>query len=209
MMHRRFSHFLCCFTLLLGGLSTSGTALGAAAVEIPLRQASYQADAVLQLNQREIPSRVYHHNGKERREFQLGGVQQIFILQPERNRIVYLLPLMKVGMELTLKAGEAFPDLAVFASLKPRKLGREEIGGLWTTKYDVERLKAKEPYTLTLWLTDDGIPVQAEASESSGDYRLIQSNIRRGPQDAALFEVPNGFKLAPVDAETLRGILGN
>ena len=95
-----------------------------------------------------------------------------------------------------------------FASLKPKALGREQVSGLSTTKYDVERLKAEEPYTLTLWLTDDGIPVQAEASDTRGDYRLVQNNIQRGPQDASLFEVPEGIKLAPVDIATLRGLFG-
>lgn len=179
-----------------------------AAAEIPTRQASYSADAVLEINQRQFRSKVYHHQGRERREFQIGGIPQVLILQPRQSRVVYLLPLMSIGMELTLKEGEALPDLSHFASLKPKDLGREEIGGLSTTKYDVERLKAAEPYTLTLWLTDDGIPVQAEASDSRGDYRLLQSNIRRGPQDAGLFEVPEGIKLAPLDIATLRGLFG-
>ncbi|WP_282606549.1 hypothetical protein [Pelagibius sp. Alg239-R121] len=185
-----------------------GVSWGVNAAEIPQRQASYSADAVLQINQRRIASKVYHHEGRERREFQFGGMPQVLILQPELNRVVYLLPLISIGMELQLEEGESLPNLAHFASLKPKTLGRETVNGVAATKYDVERLKAKEPYTLTLWLTDDGIPVQAEASDTRGDYRLIQTNIRRGAQDTALFEVPDGVKLAPVDAATLRGLFG-
>lgn len=180
----------------------------AGAASIPKRQASYSADAVFQINQQQIASKVYHHEGKERREFRLAGVPQVLIMRPSENRVVYLVPLMNIGMELTLGEGENLPDLSQFASLKPKKLGREEISGLSTTKYDVERLKAKEPYTVTLWLTDDGIPVQAEASDTRGDYRMLQSNIQRGPQDEALFEVPEDMNLAPIDAETLRSLFG-
>ncbi len=194
--------------LLLAFGSVAGFFSVAEATGIPISQASYSADAVFQINQRQITSKVYHHEGKERREFRLAGVPQVLIMRPSEKRVVYLLPLMNIGMELTLKDGESLPDLRQFASLKPKKLGREEISGLATTKYDVERLKAKEPYTVTLWLTDDGIPVQAEASDARGDYRMLQSNIRRGPQDASLFEVPEGMNLAPIDAATLRSLVG-
>lgn len=194
--------------LLLAFVSAAGFSGAAEAAGIPKGQASYSADAVFQINQRQIVSKVYHHQGKERREFQLAGVPQVLIMRPSENRVVYLLPLMNIGMELTLGQGESIPDLSQFSSLKPKKLGREEISGLSTTKYDVERLKAKKPYTVTLWLTDDGIPVQAEASDTRGDYRMLQSNIRRGPQDASLFEIPEGMNLAPIDAATLRGFFG-
>ncbi len=192
---------------LLAATLLSGFAASHAA-EIPTRQASYSADAVFQINDRRFPSKIFHHQGKERREFQIGGIPQVLILQPDRKRVVYLLPVMGIGMELTLQQHESLPDLSHFARLKPKALGKETVNGLSATKYDVERLEAKEPYTLTLWLTDDGIPVQAEASDVRGDYRLIQSNIERGPQDAALFEVPEGIKLAPVDLATLRGLIG-
>ncbi|TQV81604.1 hypothetical protein [Denitrobaculum tricleocarpae] len=195
-------------SLFLAFISLVGLTGVVEAAGIPQRQASYSADAVFQINERQIASKVYHHEGKERREFRLAGVPQVLIMRPSENRVVYLLPLINVGMELTLGPGESLPDLRQFASLKPKKLGREKISGLSTTKYDVERLKAKNPYTVTLWLTDDGIPVQAEASDTRGDYRMLQSNIRRGVQDASLFEVPEGIKLAPVDAETLRGFFG-
>ncbi len=203
MLYRQLYVFALCLLFSV----VAGSSVGRAA-EVPERQASYSADALLEINQRQFRSKVYHHKGQERREFQIGGIPQVLILQPKQNRVVYLLPAMSIGMELTLQEGESLPDLAHFASLKPKDLGREEIGGLTTTKYDVERLKAAEPYTVTLWLTDDGIPVQAEASDSRGDYRLTQSNIRRGPQDAALFQVPEGIKLAPLDIATLRGLFG-
>ena len=203
MLYRQLSVFALCLLFSV----VSGRSVGSAG-EVPKRQASYSADALLEINQRQFRSKVYHHQGQERREFQVGGIPQVLILQPKRNRVVYLLPLMSIGMELILQEGEALPSLAHFSSLSPKDLGREEIGGLLTTKYDVERLKTAEPYTLTLWLTDDGIPVQAEASDSRGDYRLTQSNIRRGPQDAALFEVPEGIRLAPLDTATLRELFG-
>ncbi len=186
-------------------VSLSGAAESAG---IPKSQASYSADAVFQINERQIASKVYHHAGQERREFQVAGVPQILIMRPKEKRVVYLLPLMNIGMELTLGEGDSLPDLRHFASLKPKRHGREEIGGLSTTKYDVERLKAEKPYTFTLWLTDDGIPVQAQASDTRGNYSLLQSNIRRGPQDPSLFEVPEGINLTPVDADALRGLFG-
>ena len=204
MLYRQVARFGLCLVLAV----SAGFSGALQAADIPKKQASYSADAVFQINERQIASKVYHHQGRERREFRLAGVPQVLILQPSEKRVVYLLPLMSVGMELTLGPGESLPSLQQFASLKPKRLGREEVSGLTTTKYDVERLKADEPYTLTLWLTDDGIPVQAEASDTRGDYRMLQSNIRRGPQDASLFEVPEDMKLAPIDLETLRGFFG-
>ena len=193
---------------LFGTILLLGAGSSYAGAQIPTRQASYSADAVIEVNEQRFPSKVFHHRGKERREFRLGGIPQVLIMQPDRKRVVYLLPIMGIGMELTLQEDESLPNLSHFAELKPKVLGKEQVNGLSATKYDVERLEAKEPYTLTLWLTDDGIPVQAEASDVRGDYRLIQSNIKRGPQNATLFEVPEGITLAPVDLATLRGLFG-
>jgi hypothetical protein len=57
-----------------------------------------------------------------------------------------------------------------------------------------------------IWATDDGIIVRAIGKTSvDGDTppaRLELKNIQRGPQDAALFELPQGMEVLSPDSDS-------
>jgi hypothetical protein len=97
-------------------------------------------------------------------------------------------------------------DIDAFYGQDVESQGVETIEGMLTTKYAV-KIDGGPDLTVnaTIWATDDGIIVRVVGKTSiDGDAvaRMELKNIQRGPQDAALFEIPSGMELLSTDADS-------
>ena len=85
------------------------------------------------------------------------------------------------------------------AETDARKLGREQIAGMATTKYGYARDGAVDEGG-TYWLTDSGIMVRHAYEDGAfGETRRhldYLENLKVGPQDESLFRTPAGYRPA-------------
>lgn len=115
----------------------------------------------------------------------------VFILYPERKRF---LKAALVEPEFDLGIGRA--------DTQREKLAQESVAGRVATKFRVEAKTAQgQEFKGLAWLTDERILVKLEGEVRQGRrtrrLTMIASEIKTGPIDPSVFEVPAGY--APVE----------
>jgi hypothetical protein len=176
-------------------------ALPAAAQDLPpVGQTPYAADFVMRGGGQEIEGRVHQTPGAERREVTLDGQRQIMLLRAEAGEMAMLFPDMKMGMRLPMPRDPNLEAAEAFAAADPQPLGEETVNGEPTTVYAVDDGDMRGRF----WVTPDGIVMRSDVTTEDGPFSLELSDVERGPQDPALFEVPAGTEM--MDAGQLPGM---
>ncbi|MCC6301437.1 MAG: hypothetical protein IT489_01390 [Gammaproteobacteria bacterium] len=162
----------------------------------------YSADETMETAEFSIEGQVYASQGKERRETLMEGMRQIMILRPDKKLIWTLMPDQRMYIEVkpgTDKAGSgADPgDLSGY-EIEQTTLGEEEVNGVMTTKSKIVMTgKTGAKMGGFWWTSKDGIVVKMDVlAMDKGDKTRIKKelrNLRVGPQDPALFEIPAGY----------------
>ena len=190
-------------------------AVPAAAEKLPLPKAAYSADVTFESKGREYSGHINADGPKERREIKgLGGVpSSVKIIRRDQGKVYDLKPQRRLAIALRMAVAEAAgetgapgTDIDSFYGADVQPLGEETINGVPTTKYGVELNSAPElTVKATVWATEDGIVVRVIGSTSvdsdSKSARMELKNIVRGPQDAALFELPAGMSILSPDSD--------
>lgn len=188
-----------------GALGLSMVAAPAAAEEFPTPKVGYTADTVTAVGEMQIVSTVWHQDGKERREMTMSGEEQVVIVRPDTGRLYVFVPAQGMAMDMAYDPkvmGLGATEL--MAGLNPVADGREEVGGISTTRYRIDGTGPTGSRTNGLvWVSDDGIIVRMEGeSEVDGTMtptRMETTNLETGDQDAALFELPEGLQVMRLD----------
>ena len=139
----------------------------------------------------------YYSPGRHRSEMNAQGQSFTAIIREDRNLIWMLMPQLNMYMELSfddreLGRGGAFEGAEV---LQSRELGREDINGMRTTRYEVTvRNPDGDSATGTVWATAENIPMKMDMVVDSGERVVLElRDVRIGPQPDELFEVPAGY----------------
>ena len=191
---------------LLLALLVAPAALAASAAARMLGDPSvpFSADRTLTVGERSFSGRLYAVPGSQRHEQQVAGIDQVIILHGKDATGWLVLPGLNSYVEFRFApaAAELGAD-----DLLSTKLGEETVNGLRTTKYRIEHTArdgtAADGY---LWLTREGIPMRLDGSYRPANggkptpVHMELSNVRQGPQDAALFAVPDNMTKLPVGA---------
>ncbi len=161
----------------------------------------FSADRMLTVGERSFSGKLYAIPGSQRHEQQIAGVDQVIILDGKDARGWLVLPTLNSYVEFWFApaASELSAD-----DLLSAKLGEETVNGLRTTKYRIEHT-ARDGTLVDgyLWLTREGIPMRLDGMyrPASGGtptpVRMELSNVRQGPQSAALFAVPQNMMKLP------------
>jgi len=152
---------------------------------------AYSAIRTVEAQGMTMNSKVYYDRGMERWETTMQGVRQVTILLPGEKKMLMYMPDMDMAMEMSMDdvadygIGEIYDE-----GIEAEKLGEETVEGERTTKYRIDRDETAA--TVFVWLTRDGIPVKAEGASADGKFSMALSELQRGPQDAALFRLPDG-----------------
>jgi hypothetical protein len=187
----------------------------ALADKLPLPKASYSADVIFASKGKELPGHIYVDGPKERRESKnAAGMPSITIIRRDQGKVYDLKPNRHLAVSLRIAAAEAAgktgapgTDVDSFYGAETESQGVETIDGLQTTKYAI-KIDGGPDLTVnaTVWATDDGIIVRVVGKTSiDGDNapaRMELKNVVRGPQDAALFEIPHGMDLLSTESES-------
>lgn len=200
---------------LVGGVTAAllGAALLSAAVkaeDLPFGTpgVAYSGVTVTEVGGVEMRSRVYYTPGFQRMEMEMGGAQQIMLIDFDNEISYMIMPQTRSYMALPhhgsaaasgIPGGE--PADAADAQITHEALGQETIDGHATTKY---RFTVTAPATATegfVWVTADGIILRSESqtrggdpSQSSGKVVISLQELVIGAQKPALFELPAGYR---------------
>jgi hypothetical protein len=175
----------------VGGIAVSiGRATNVEGAEIP----PFSADAQIETEEHQMTSHVYYRPGMVRDVTDMGGMEMVTIQRYDQGKVWIL---MGQGMYMESETGQA--EQAPEYKLIERTLeGTEEVNGMQTTKYKTIYQGPDGRFGGFTWFTDDNIAVKGfMVSETKGEKQRLKwtmTNIQRGEQPAALFELPPGAK---------------
>jgi len=187
--------------LLLALLLIAITAAPAAARMLGDSSVPFSADRSLSVGDRTFSGKIYAKPGSQRHEQAIAGVDQVIILHGADAKGWLVLPKLNSYVEFWFApaAAELSAD-----DLLSTKLGEETVAGLRTSKYRIEHVA--HDGTLVdgyVWLTREGIPMRLDGTYTpanggkSTTIHMELSNVRQGPQNAALFAVPENMMKLP------------
>lgn len=167
---------------------------------------SYTAIRRVETGARTVEMREYRAPGRLRLETSAGdGTTSIMIGRRDRGIAWLLMPSIETYMEIPEEriAAAAGADAALLDRalvLERAEEGTETIDGHDTIRY---RIVLQDPggtrSSGRYWLTREGIPIRLDlvydGSEGiGGQVRVELRALEIGPQDDALFEVPDGYR---------------
>lgn len=169
----------------------------------------FSAERVLVIDGKSYIGKMWHMPGEQRHEQALPAIRPVFILRADSAVADAILPQLHTVVEFAVPK-----ELSLLGApnLLRKPLGEEAVNGIATTKYALDEDTPSGRATGVLWLSRDGIPMRCDARlvASNGKASTIHWELRHveiGRQDAALFEVPQGYaKLSPEAAAPLLGI---
>ena len=187
--------------LLLAAVAASGAVAPAAARMLGDPSVPFSADRSLSVGDRTFSGKLYATPGSQRHEQVVAGVDQVIILHGEDARGWLVLPKLNSYVEFWF--APAATELSA-DDLLSTKLGEETVGGLRTTKYRIEHT-ARDGTLVDgyIWLTREGIPMRLDGTYTPANgskpttVHMELSNVRQGPQNAALFAIPQNMMKLP------------
>jgi hypothetical protein len=145
---------------------------------------------------------MWHMPGEQRHEQDLPAIKPVFILRAGNALGDVVLPQLHTVVEFALPK-----ELSLLGNpnLLRRPDGQEIVNGIATTRYTIEEDIPAGHIIGSLWLSRDGILMRCEGKlePKSGKSSTIfweLRNVELGKQDAALFEVPQGYAKLPPEA---------
>jgi hypothetical protein len=162
----------------------------------------FSADRTVVVDGRSFTGRLFAAPGKQRHEQDIEGISQVILLRAD-GRGWLVVPNLKSYVEFGFAPVLAeLGDAAVLST----PVGQETVAGQKATKYRVEHT-ARDGTQVDgwLWRTAEGIIVKMDGTVrprrgKPSDVQMTLGNIRKGPQDANLFELPQGLVKLPSGA---------
>jgi outer membrane lipoprotein-sorting protein len=181
------------FVLMFGG------AAAAAEMPLPVPKAEYSGNRVIESAQGTFTQKVHSAGGKERMETDMGGMQSVMILRPDKKLAWMLMPAQRMYMELDLSKAKEQSGSGPPADVTIEKVGAETVEGRSTTKYKM--LMRDKSAGGFMWFTDEGIPIKMDMLSKEGQQKsritMTLRDLKIGKQDASLFELPAGYSKMP------------
>lgn len=186
-------------SLWVASLISGLAAAPAHAAQLPAQTAAYAAVQTIEMaGGGAMSATIYRAGEKMRMENAMG---MTMILEPEKNRMVMLLPGSGMAMAMPLDPAQQVNRSEALAHCAITAGGRETLDGEATTLYalDCPQTPTTEPWKGEIAMTADGIPMRAvmQVRDNGRTVEVVSrlSAVKRGPQDAALFTVPPGTRI--------------
>jgi hypothetical protein len=192
--------------LLVSGFALLVLAGSALAEHLPAPSAQYQARQSLTVNGAVLESVIHHDHGKERRESRVDGLSNLLIIRPDQPKAIVIQPESKMAMQIDATDPEVGVVPTALAGLDAKPLGPETLSGEKVVKYKVQdSFPQGGGFDGLVWSTPDGIYVRIEGTvtDTAGPIEMSMrlSDIKRGPQEAALFTPPPGLQMMDMAPE--------
>lgn len=148
-------------------------------------------DGTFEATERRAPGKMYM-------EVFMGNMTAGVIMREDLEKTYILMPSMGYYKEDSLKEGKLQASNGMEFS-KIEKVGREDINGHPSTKFDTKFKDNEGKGSGTVWVTDTGVPIKMDMTYSNRKMKgepfkmqLRELNLRE--QDPAYFEVPANLK---------------
>lgn len=183
------------------GLCWAALVCGAAAAgPLPVPTVEYSADRTMETDQGDFSGKVVVAKDKERTEMQMQGMSSITINRRDKQVSWMLMPQQRMYMENDLgSAQQQQPPTGPPPDVTISEVGKETLDGIETTKYKLV-MKDGEAGGF-MWFTKEGINMKMDLLQKQGRNKtrmtMTLTNLKIGPQDPALFEIPPGYNKMP------------
>lgn len=186
-----------------GSAAADATLLGDASI-------SYRALRTVTVDGRSYSGTVCHRPGQDRHEQEIAGIPEFILLNAASSRGFVVVPGLSTYVEF------AFPRLMAELGdprLRRAPVGQEVVNGVRTTKYRIDYTAGDGSRARGFaWVGAEGVLMRLDGTVDRPGaarpmaIRMELSELRPGPQDPALFELPAGFvKLSPSALAPLLG----
>jgi hypothetical protein len=163
----------------------------------------YSATRTVVVDRKTYTGKVFHTPGHQRHDVDIGGIPMSFILDFDGSKGAVVLPALSSFIDFPLP----FLLIELYQNrLGGKAVGEELIDGISATKYRLD-------YTARdgargegfIWVSRDNILLRIEGrvlipGRRPMEIAMVLSNVKRGPQDPDLFEVPKGLHRIPPEA---------
>lgn len=156
----------------------------------------FSADVIHTTGKRVVNEKVYSSDKAVRIEKEEKGKKSISIMRLDRKQLLVLMPDQKSYMDMG-SFGQGTADLV--SSMEGAKIdrqaqGSENVGDYHCDKYRVQTTYEGHVYTGLEWDAKElnGFPVKQ--ADEKGAWSKEYQNVKLGPQDPSLFEVPPDYK---------------
>jgi hypothetical protein len=189
---------------------------GAAQAAGPAKaKVEYSADSEMETSEVSMKGHVNVTPTRERREMVAdGGDKMIMIMRPDKKLVWTLMPSEKMYMEMSI--AEAVSKDKTDPSqyqIEQTVVGPETVNGVATTKSKIIMTGPKgEKMGGFMWMTKDNIMVKMDAiaieKNQKMRFKTELTNLKIGKQDAALFEIPEGYSKMSMGMPSLGALMG-
>lgn len=181
-----------------------------AAAELPFLNptSEYSAMRLIETSEGDFQQKVYWTQERVRTETEIEGMALTNIVREDLGVMWITNSMIGACMEQPIESAEELAQLAggnlgEGQDVDYEELGREEIDGLETTKYQVD---APDPdgtaHSALLWVTDENILVrmEVEPEEQNSELHFVMRlvDLELGSQPESLFESPGDCMKMPV-----------
>ena len=173
-------------------------------LSLPKTSVEYVANTIFQVGILDIRTRTFHGKNKKRIDTMVDNVPQSVIIDYEKQTAIYVWP--KTFSYLTIKLN---PETQKKLKKISKIIYLEKIKSDWIHGFEVDIFKIKrELLDGTLeesirWITKHGITLREkgiiDGKEGKIQFLSEFTNVRVFKQDQRVFEIPEGYTIAPMD----------
>lgn len=191
--------------LLMGAAPASmrGRMLGDAVI-------GYRAERTVTVDGRSYSGTVFHMPGRDRHEQRIAGIFEVILLDAAKKRGFLIVPMLQTYVPF------AFPELMAELDQpdwRRAPAGEEMVNGVRTTRYRIDHTAADGSRARGFaWVSAEGVLMRLKGSVTRPGashpttIRMELTDLARGPQDPALFQLPPGLvELPPAALQRLLG----
>lgn len=178
------------FALAVGGLlSLSGQPARAQDLLKP-----FSADQIHTVNKKTTTGKVMAIENAVRVESENKGKASITITRFDRNMMWTLMPDQKMYMEIPFQGLGEMASSIKGATVKKESLGSEQVGAYHCDKSRVETTYQGKVYVSIEWAAKELDGFVVKKADEKGSWSTEYQNVQLGPQNPALFEIPDGYQ---------------
>lgn len=177
-----------------------------------LDEVSWEATRIVRVDGRTLETRVHHAKLKERISALVKGVEINLVLRYDRKLVWQMTPMFALAAETDISGMDSPANIRV---LSRQQLGKETVGGVAATRWKiVYQTRGGARREGEYWQNAAGVHVKTRfaVTDPEGKERRVELELRDlkvGPQPSDVFEVPEGYKVMPLDTGALlRDVLG-
>jgi hypothetical protein len=178
-----------CRSAIFCALLLSGRGAGAQAIFKP-----FAADQVHTMGKKTTTGKVYAIENALRIESEDKGKKSTSIMRFDRKVMWVLMPEQRMYLEMPWQGLAEVASTMQGAKTQRDSLGSEQVGAYHCDKSRVQTTYEGKTYISIEWAAKELEGFVVKRADEKGQWSTEYENVKLGPQDPSLFEVPAGYQ---------------